>query len=324
MQRRTVTIAAAAALALTAAATPAQATFTGRNGPLLFPFSDNTGQDTRVENLPYRMGMLTVPRPGGKVEPQGWCSSPTYPPPCEPIVTMSFAPGGRLVAGVGETRGGVVVANRDGTGRRTLLPHGSSASWSPDGRSLAVIDAGDLFTLRGDGSDQRRLTRWNVSYGSIPAGSGAASPAWSPDGRIAFVHARSTRAASPATDVLSIDPATRGVKTLARVRDADSLDWSPDGRRLLFVSGARVHTVDPRGRSHKRLRLPALAATWSPDGRFIAAIDKTSVTREPPTYVVARADGSHRRRYSLAESVTGFDPSDEERGVGGPVWSPAP
>jgi Tol biopolymer transport system component len=321
MRRLGGTVLAVAAAAAVFCA-PAGATYKGRNGPIYIAFGDNFGQDTRVSNLPERTGFLEVAAPGREPVIRTLCARGVQAP-CLPR-GMTFAPGGRLVAG--STDAGLIVAGRDGQDPRVLLRNASSASWSPDGRSLAVSDAGDVFTIRRDGTGQRRLTRFSVDYGGGGFGSqGAGAPAWSSGNRIAFTHVRSVRTKAPAVDVLSVDPAGRAVRALARVRDADGLEWSPDGRRLLFVSGGYVHTVDPRGRGHRRLRLRARFATWSPDGRFVAALDRTYVSGgETGSFVIARADGSGRRRYSLRESTTGYDPEAETRDIGSLVWSPRP
>jgi Tol biopolymer transport system component len=64
------------------------------------------------------------------------------------------------------------------TGARSLAVEGNASNpdWSPDGERIA-FDAGDLFTVRPDGSDLRRATDFGSAF----------FPAWSPDGqRIAF------------------------------------------------------------------------------------------------------------------------------------------
>jgi hypothetical protein len=315
-------VALAIALAATLALLPASAaaTYKGRNGLIYIPFSDNSDQDTRVQSLPRRDGFLEVATPGREPAVRPMCSAQN-PPPCVPR-GLTFAPGGRLVAGFGPD--GLTVSDRDGRDPRALLRHAEAPSWSPDGRFLAVFDAGDIFVIGRDGTGLRRLTRFNVEGDRSGFETrNAGEPAWSRANRIAFVKVRSTSVKSPAADILSVDPDTRSVRTLIRIREAISLDWSPDGRRLLFVSGGYVHTVDAGGRGHRRLRLRARLAIWSPDGRFIAAIDQRS-SADNGSFVIARADGSRRRRYGLRESVTRFNAEAETRGIGGPVWSPLP
>ncbi len=67
------------------------------------------------------------------------------------------------------------VVNADGTGRQ-LLGKGGSPTWSPDGARIAFT-RGDLFTIRADGSDLRRVT---YLYGVHDQS--AQYPSWSPDG----------------------------------------------------------------------------------------------------------------------------------------------
>ena len=76
--------------------------------------------------------------------------------------------------------GALLVAAADGTGEQTLVPFGADApAWHPDG-ALLVFSAvpepdsvAELFTIRADGADLRRLT---VSSGA------ARAPSFSPDG----------------------------------------------------------------------------------------------------------------------------------------------
>lgn len=79
----------------------------------------------------------------------------------------------------------VMVVGVDGTAGRAITGVccaseyvGSPLAWSPDGRSLAVIDAGNVRTVAVDGS-------W---LATLPA---ASVPTWSPDGRrLAFIDHR--------------------------------------------------------------------------------------------------------------------------------------
>ena len=71
----------------------------------------------------------------------------------------------------------IFVASPGGVARRLTFGGGHSPSWAPDGRRLAFIRRGNVYTARADGSGLRRLTF-----------KGASGPVWSPDGkRIAFL-----------------------------------------------------------------------------------------------------------------------------------------
>ena len=141
-------------------------------------------------------------------------------------------------------------------------------SWSPDGRRIVFLSRRDgdkeLYIVSADGSGQRRLTR-DARFFAIPA--------WSPDGRkIAFEggpplrrlcrerrrkraaeagaqRARSCLVARRADDrVLQRQqdlPHERrrerapGPDAAAERNGSDSLAWSPDGRKLAFLSKSR-------------------------------------------------------------------------------------
>jgi hypothetical protein len=66
----------------------------------------------------------------------------------------------------------------DGSGLRKLT-RGRWATWSPNGRRIAFLRRGDLFTIRVDGTRVRRLT--NLRRGDF-AGDvvGASSLDWQP------------------------------------------------------------------------------------------------------------------------------------------------
>jgi Tol biopolymer transport system component len=136
--------------------------------------------------------------------------------------------------------------NPDGTEHRRLTrgPKGRKASlvWSPDGRKLAFLSDGDhgdfqfdLYVMNAEGSGLRRLTR-------NPASDSA--PAWSPSGRkIAFV---SNRDGTYEVYVMNADGSGQlalGARTVG-IRGAlgdvvapdDAPAWSPDGRKIAFVS----------------------------------------------------------------------------------------
>jgi Tol biopolymer transport system component len=99
---------------------------------------------------------------------------------------QAYSPDGRLIAfdahedGVSWESGrewDVWVMNADGTGRRNLTAGNKvndwGPSWSPDGETI-VFPSGldnvyDLYRMKADGTDVRRLTRWTAKRPSASA-----------------------------------------------------------------------------------------------------------------------------------------------------------
>ena len=66
-----------------------------------------------------------------------------------------------------------------GGGSMLQLTKGESSStsprWSPDGKKIAFVTGGQIWTMDGDGDDKEQVTRIST---------GASGPVWSPDGRL--------------------------------------------------------------------------------------------------------------------------------------------
>ena len=156
----------------------------------------------------------------------------------------------------------VYVMNADGSGLLRLAQSGEGPVWSPDGRKIAFVSGGDpssaltpnqhVFTMNSDGSGKRKLAR---GFG----------PVWSPDGgKIAYV---SERAGSMDVGVMNADGS--GQRTLSRsaltrsgaVGFIPQPAWSPDGRKILFVSDRdgleAIYVVNADGSRQRRLTSPA-------------------------------------------------------------------
>ena len=154
----------------------------------------------------------------------------------------------------------VYVVDADGQNLRRISPDGTTTAfvfshdavgWSPDGRRVAMVLANGPFwtnasrsihIVGADGSGLKRIGPrgdiWDV--------------AWSPDGKwLALTMA--TRAENGHHQIYLMRPDGSDLKQLTSTADGrvSALQpiWSPDGRQLLFISGAEtsgdaIHLVD--------------------------------------------------------------------------------
>ena len=208
----------------------------------------------------------------------------------------------------------------DGSGERRLTPkprfahprgrqanqRSSNAVYSPDGRRIAFgraapplrghnLDA-SLDTMAADGTHVRRLVDlgYHGDVGRI---------AWAPDGaRIAFEAVRYGRKPLRALFVVAARGGRPQRISSWRLAELNTLDWSPDGSRLLISLlppnssfGGDYSTIRPDGTglhqlTHFGRKAPTGAARWSPDGTSIVFANK-GVGGNDDIYVM-RADGT--------------------------------
>ena len=156
-----------------------------------------------------------------------------------------------------------VLAAGPGRGRVRQLTEGgaSSPSWSPDGRSLAVVASGWVELIDLSGRVQRRLAPGRA-------------PAWSPDGRwVALIGARDR--------VLMVSAGGGAPRVLAGVRGV-RVDWQP-------IPTRRTHAcVAPRG-SRVLISTPATIVTER------AQSDPNSGAGSSSWMACARAEGRARQ-----------------------------
>lgn len=194
-------------------------------------------------------------------------------------LSPSFAPGGRTIAFLwtnrSGTRIGIGIVNSNGKGLRHLTSGNGASdfytapSWSSDGKSI-------LYTRgHNDASGEPVFEIW-----SIPAGGGTQQrliTAGSP--RLSI-----TSPIGPQLAYLIIDPLGQGEDVLqtsdfngsnvVRVGgQAPVSDWSPDGKRFVYIAHLAVTTraadgsgtPTQIGKGPRRDRDPA----YSPDGRYV-------------------------------------------------------
>ena len=236
-----------------------------------------------------------------------------------------------------------------------------SPRWSPDGRQVAFLgrdtDRASLMIARADGTDLEAIAE--VSGTNHPLPSSGESLAWSPDGtRIAFISAAPGPEAEANGDPMVItrylykptasegltrfndnrrlhifvaDLRTKRVQQLTDgVYYEHSIEWSPKGDEILFVSNRgpdpdrffnydifAVAVVDGSIRRLTDTKSAEYRPTWSPDGRTIAFIGTTrpltsSETTMEDTHVwLMASDGTNRREL-------GKVPDNRQ---GAPQWS---
>lgn len=173
-----------------------------------------------------------------------------------PATASAATRAGAVVFSKTSTVGGVVegglFAVRDGRlNQLTDDPADSEPAFSPDGRTIAYARGGDLYSVRPDGSGQRRLT------------SGAeldSRPVVAPDGRFVVFERRAV-AGGPA-DLYKVGAIGGGLRALTSGEaDDHEVDFASDGKAIVFVrtapgpegGNADLFSIRPTGGRQARL-----------------------------------------------------------------------
>lgn len=298
-RRITLPIALAAALL---AASPAHASFPGRNGNIAL--TQQNGPDRSVPAL-YDFLLETVGPTGGPSKGRlASCVSVTEPRSSSCPFDPAYSADGSMLVFVRGTRLATIKA--DGTGLKVLPALGKPGddpqdpAWGPDGRIVFTIvsdspKGSNVFIVNADGSNPTQLTK-----------AGGRRPAWSLTDRILFVRkGRIYRVRPDGTH-----------RTLLGKGNEPS--WSPKGKRIAFRRKQDLYVMDARGKHVRKLLDKGAEPAWAPNGKRIAFV---SPTGDVVSHIyTAKSNGRGRKRV-----WSGFGPDDSSFSAAyAPDWQPLP
>ena len=215
----------------------------------------------------------------------------------------------------------------NGRGARRLGPIGddrAEPAWAPRGNLIAYtrrwgrrqqdqFERAEIYLMNTTGGAARGITEITAAN---PSTADVGNPAWSPDGkRLVFVVWNSPRA-DPANGralfVINADGSgERQLTPWSLKAGGGRLDWSPDGRLILFrIAGANpsrgnIYTVHPDGSGLKQLTRYAAKAvelgSFSPDGKWII-FSRFSGNSPYSTLFAMRTDGTGVRRVTSTDA----------------------
>jgi dipeptidyl aminopeptidase/acylaminoacyl peptidase len=234
-----------------------------------------------------------------------------------------WSPDGSWIAYVGrqEDRSGVIVVRPDGSDATFLAPvqdtnhplpsRGERLSWSPDGRAIAFVSTVPGPEAPDAQGDPAVITRY----------------LYKPTAAEGLTRFNDNRRAH----IFIVDVASNNVRQLTSGDYYEhSLDWSPDGQEILFVSNrepdpdrffnydifaARVH--DGEIRRITQTESAEYRPQWSPDGQTVVyqgtrrGLTSSETTMEDTHIWLVDADGSNRRELGAV--------IDNRQGT--PAWS---
>jgi TolB protein len=236
-------MAAFAALLLITAEQPAEATFPGGKGKIVFASNRHGGWEIyTIGSAGHNLKRLTD-NPAKNLDP-------------------TWSADGKRIAFVNGRRRfntyDIFVMHANGSGKTRVTKEdkipdpkerGDTApSFSPNGHQIAFLRLGNIYKIRTDGSHLTRLTRVDTSYYSI------SGPAWSPEGsKILF---GSTDRFDGPSVLETVSPDGSNFSVFAYPDGLGYIgtpDWSPDGSRVVFDGGEDEIYVTVEGGEAQRL-----------------------------------------------------------------------
>lgn len=163
---------------------------------------------------------------------------------------------------VEKAEGGLYAARDGHLNQLTEDPADSEPDFSADGRKIAFVRDGDVWSMRADGSGQHRLT----SGPEVDS-----RPQLSPDGRY-VVFERAAAAGAP-RDLYRVNLGGAAQPLASGPGDEHEASFSPDGKAIVFVRGVAeagggvaddIYSVRPSGAGLARLTRTARIDEFSP------------------------------------------------------------
>lgn len=150
----------------------------------------------------------------------------------------------------GKAKGGLFAVKDGRLNQLTEDPTDSEPAFSPNGRTIAFVRGGDVYSVRPDGSGQRQLTS-GPEVDSVPK--------VAPNGRYVIFERRGALG-GPST-LYTVGIAGGGLHALTDGGDNREATFSPDGKAIVFVratpeakgSNDDLYSVRPNGTSLHRL-----------------------------------------------------------------------
>jgi dipeptidyl aminopeptidase/acylaminoacyl peptidase len=162
-----------------------------------------------------------------------------------------------------KTEGGLYAAKEGRLNQLTENPADSEPDFSADGRKIAFVRDGDVWSMRADGTGQHKLTTGPEVD---------SRPQFSPDGQYVIFARRAAADGSP-RDLYRVNLGGSAHALVASAADEHEASFSPDGKAVVFVRSVAetgggfaddIYSVRPSGAGLARLSRTGHIDEFSP------------------------------------------------------------